>query len=87
MTYRLSNKRRMEKGTHKVIAITAWCLWFAWYPVYVDAYSPDEIKNGHTRYRVWLQTVEYSRHVFVNVDDEDQIVHDVWRYRLPRIND
>jgi hypothetical protein len=35
-----------------------WTRWFAWYPVMIDVYKPEEIKNGKMRYRVWWRDVE-----------------------------
>lgn len=35
-----------------------WTLWFAWFPVSVDAYNVSEIRRGKMRYRVWLRWVE-----------------------------
>lgn len=56
-----------------------WCLWFAWYPVWVDAYSVDQIINGQMRYRRWLQTVEYR---LAEWTDEEGEKHAVYKYRL-----
>jgi len=60
-----------------------WQPYFAWWPVYVDAYEVSEIKNGKMRYPK-LGWVERRLHIWVDVDDEDQIEHRVWRFRLMR---
>lgn len=60
-----------------------WQPYFAWSPVYVDAYSVSEIKDGKLRYLKW-GWVERRAHIWVDVDDEDQIEHRVWRFRLSR---
>ncbi len=62
---------------------TDWQPYFAWWPVYVDAYEVSEIKNGKMRYPK-LGWVERRLHVWVDVDDEDQIERRVWRFRLIR---
>jgi len=62
---------------------TDWQPYFAWWPVYVDAYEMSEIKNGKARYPK-LGWVERRLHVWVDVDDEDQIEHRIWRFRLMR---
>ncbi len=62
---------------------TDWQPYFAWWPVYVDAYEVSEIKNGKMRYPK-LGWVERRLHVWVDVDDEDQIEHRIWRFRLMR---
>lgn len=64
---------------------TEWHPYFAWLPVYVDAYDVREIKNGKMRYRQW-GWVERRLHIWVDVDDEDQIEHRVWRFRVQQIN-
>ena len=58
-----------------------WVLMFAWWPVYVDAYHVDEIRNGKFRYRVWLRYVERMEDRFT---DEDGFVISRIRYRLVR---
>jgi|JI10StandDraft_1071094.scaffolds.fasta_scaffold151030_6 hypothetical protein len=58
-----------------------WVLLFAWWPVYVDAYHVDEIRNGQMRYRVWLQYVERLDDKWT---DEDGTVINRIRYRLAR---
>jgi hypothetical protein len=65
-------------------AVTAgWILWFAWYPVTVDAYSQDEIKNGHFTYTVWWRFVEYQWYEWTDIyEDGAPIKHAFWRYRL-----
>jgi len=58
-----------------------WQSYFAWRPVYVDAYDVSEIKDGKMRYLKW-GWVERRFCVWIDVDDEDQIEHRVWRFRL-----
>lgn len=60
-----------------------WERWFAWTPVWVDAYDVSEIRNGHMRYRVWLQWVERRMSPDGPAPDED-VSHT--QYRLPRAN-
>lgn len=62
---------------------TEWQPYFAWRPVYVDAYDVSEIKNGKMRYRKWGH-VERRFCVWVDVADDDQIEHRVWRFRIAR---
>ena len=62
---------------------SVWALWFAWYPVWVDAYSADQIVNGQMRYRVWLKTVEYRLDEWTDTDGDGEF-HSVYKYRLPK---
>jgi len=59
-----------------------WLPWFAWRPVYVDAYAITELRHGRTRYKVWLRTVEYQFFDWIDGED-DPDTHRVIRYRLP----
>jgi hypothetical protein len=56
----------------------SWMPWFAWLPVWVDAYHVTEIDQGRFHYRVWLRRVEYA---FSHGSKENP----VWKYRLPPI--
>lgn len=60
---------------------TDWQPYFAWKPVYVDAYDASEFKNGKTRYLKW-GWVERKFCVLIDVDDEDQVERRVWRFRI-----
>jgi hypothetical protein len=53
-------------------ATAQWEPYFAWWPVWVDAYTPAEIKNGKMRYRKlgWVQR-QWNDNEFGS-----------WRYRL-----
>lgn len=62
---------------------TEWQPYFAWRPVYVDAYDLSDVKRGKTRYLKWGH-VERRFCVWVDVDDEDQIEHRAWRFRIAR---
>lgn len=62
---------------------TEWKPFFAWRPVYVDAYDEGERKNGKFRYRKW-GWVDRRLCVWIDVDDEDRVEHRVWRFRLPQ---
>lgn len=66
-----------------MIDCTAWQPYFAWMPVYVDAYSVSEIKDGKMRYLKW-GWVERRLDIWVDVDDEDRVEHRVWRFRIAR---
>lgn len=57
-----------------------WKPYFAWWPVLVDAYTVDEIKDGEFNYPKW-GWVERYWHVWTDEEGED---HATWRYRLPR---
>ena len=57
-----------------------WTRWFAWYPVEVDAYKENEIRNGKMRYKVWLEWVECRMSPDGNPPDDVSIM----KYRLPR---
>lgn len=69
-----------------MVADIDWKPWFAWYPVYVDAYQISEIVNGKTRYAVFGRMVE-RMWVPERFDDEDtaDVYHAHWNYRLPRV--
>lgn len=60
-----------------------WHRWFAWHPVYVDAYDVTEIRDGKMSYRVWLQTIDARWDVFT-ADDDDRTVIKSWKYRLAK---
>lgn len=62
---------------------TAWEPYFAWKPVYVDAYDVSEIKNHKMRYLKWGR-VERRFCVWIEDQDESQfgVKHRVWRFRL-----
>jgi hypothetical protein len=60
-----------------------WQLYFAIFPVYVDAYDVSEIKNGKMRY-LKCGWVERRLDVWVDPDDEDRVEHRVWKFRLPK---
>ena len=60
-----------------------WHRYFAVLPVRVDAYDESERKNGKFSY-LKVGWVERRWDSFVNVDDEDQIRIEVWRYRICR---
>ena len=62
---------------------TPWKPYFAIIPVRVDAYSPDEIRNGKMSY-LQVGWVERCFATWIDVDDEDQEEHRVWKYRLAR---
>lgn len=64
-----------------------WAKWFAWYPVEVDAYKIEEIKNGRMRYKVWGKWVE--RRVIIRTDEDGNLeenikINQVIQYRLPQ---
>lgn len=54
-----------------------WHLWFAWYPVKIDAYRAEEIRKGAMRYRVWARWIECRARI-----GEDG--RKIWDYRLPQ---
>ncbi len=63
---------------------TEWQPYFAWEPVYVDAYSEGERQNGKFSFpkRGWVE-----RRLHIWTDDEfgdGPIEHRVWRFRLAR---
>lgn len=60
---------------------TEWHPYFAWKPVYVDAYDISEIKNNKMRYLKW-GWVERRLDIWIDADDEDRVAHIVWRFRL-----
>ncbi len=62
-----------------------WQPYFAWKPVYVDAYDVREIKNGKMRYLKW-GWVERAFCTRVETEDESQfgVTYRVWRFRLAR---
>jgi hypothetical protein len=61
---------------------TAWESYFAVFPVRVDAYEPNEIKNGKMSY-FKVGWVERQFCQWID-DDDDRTEIKVWRYRLPR---
>lgn len=69
-----------------VMAI-CWTLWFAWYPVTVDAYKASEIHNGSFRRTVWMRYVEWRPRDESEYDQEYDGPHDDIRYRLPQKDD
>lgn len=63
---------------------TEWRPYFAWLPVYVDAYAESERKNGKFRYLVW-GPVERRLHIWTDDEFGDgPVEHRVWRFRLAR---
>jgi hypothetical protein len=60
---------------------TEWEPYFAWWPVWVDAYSQSEMENGKLVYRKtgWLERK------LVTIDDEGER-RQVWRYRKARVD-
>jgi hypothetical protein len=62
---------------------TEWQPYFAWKPVYVDAYDVSEIKNHKMRFLKW-GWVERRFCKWTDVDDEDRVEHRAWRFRLSR---
>lgn len=63
------------------VQLSTWRRRFAWLPVAVDAYTLSEMRNGKTRYRVWLCWVEYA---FFTYTDDAGSEQPVVRYRLLR---
>jgi hypothetical protein len=55
-----------------------WQPYFAWRPVYVDAYDNSEIKDGKMRYLKW-GWVERKWESWVDSDFGDK--HEYWKYR------
>jgi hypothetical protein len=64
-----------------------WTAWFAIYPVEVDAYRDDEIKNGKFSYTVFMRWVERRPFTIDDVDDDsgidrEEYIKGRWKYRL-----
>lgn len=57
-----------------------WQPYFAWRPVWVDAYDDSEIKNGKFSYRKFGWVERYWK---CWIDEEGE-QHSGWRYRLRR---
>lgn len=64
-----------------MIDCTEWQPYFAWRPVIVDVYSVSEIKNGKMSYPK-VGRVERRLCVWIDVGDENQVEHRIWRFRI-----